>query len=921
VFLDTPGDANADVLADFVPGQDKIQLDNGNHANLGAAGNFTAGDPRFFAGAGAISGQDPSDRVIYNTTTGELRYDADGNGPGASALMATLQGRPALSATDIAVIGNGIAVITGTEGDDTLTGTDGAERIEGRGGDDLIDGRGGNDTIDGGNGFDTIDGGAGNDTLLGGADGDTIEAGEGNDVVDGGAGGSDFDTLTFQSATSAVVVDLRVGTAIGGTGAGGSGSDTISDIEKVIGTDFNDRMTAHDGAPSSGPSGAEFFGGAGNDTLLGGAADDVLSGDGITGFGEGDGNGNDELRGGGGDDVFFLNFRAAGGSYGSDIIDGGAGTDTIELQGMNTLSPVTVNLATGMMSGGGANGSGSATLIGIENVHLFSSQTNDVIIGNSGANVLDGGDGYDTIRGGGGDDVIRQSSVSHNSTSPGRGELRGEAGNDVISRDFGSGELLIGGGAGNDTLIGGIGTSPDRFAFAEAPGSANADLIQRFETGFDWIELDRTAHANLGQSGRFAPGDARFFAGAGATSGQDASDRVIYNTSTGQLFYDADGSGGGVAQLIATLEGAPALEAVHIFATGSAPGAIQGTAGNDSLIGTAGDDLLQGLAGNDTISGLAGNDTLDAGTGADRLIGGVGNDTFIVDGAGDVVVENAGEGIDTVQSSATRTLDANVENLVLTGTAAINGTGNTLNNTLTGNSASNVLTAGVGSDTLIGGAGNDTYVVDGPGDRAVENVGEGTDTLQTSVTRTLEANVENLTLLGSSAISGTGNALNNIVTGNGAANTLSGADGNDTLRGGGGNDTLLGGNGNDRLEGRSGNDSLTGGAGTDHFVFLDAPSAGGVDRITDFVRGTDELLFENGAFTALGASGAMAAGDGRFRSGAGITTGQDSTDRLIYNTTTDSLYYDADGSGSGGSVLVATFAGDPALAATDFTVI
>ena len=429
---------------------------------------------------------------------------------------------------------------------------------------------------------------------------------------------------------------------------------------------------------------------------------------------------------------------------------------------------------------------------------------------------------------------------------------------------------------------------------------------------------------------------------------------------------------------------------------------IRGTSGNDSLIGTSVDDWLQGLAGNDTLSGGAGNDTLDAGTGGDRLIGGTGNDTYIVDGPGDTVIERAGEGVDTVRSSATRTLEANVENLTLTGTAAINGTGNSLNNVVAGNAANNVLNGGggadwlaggagndtyvvdrredrvmenagegidtvlssatlheldpyvenltligaglngwgnalnnvirgnsgdnvlngvTGGDTLIGGAGNDTYLVDGPGDTVRENAGQGIDTVQSSASRTLDANVENLLLTDITAVNGTGNALNNSLSGNEIANTLAGGLGNDTLRGFGGNDTLLGGGGRDRLDGRTGDDRLTGGGGADLFMFLQGPATGGVDRITDFVRGTDELLFENAVFGQLGVSGAWAAGDGRFRSGAGITSGQDGTDRLIYNNSTGSLYYDADGSGSGGAQLIATFAGNPALAATDFTVI
>jgi Ca2+-binding RTX toxin-like protein len=106
-----------------------------------------------------------------------------------------------------------------------------------------------------------------------------------------------------------------------------------------------------------------------------------------------------------------------------------------------------------------------------------------------------------------------------------------------------------------------------------------------------------------------------------------------------------------------------------------------------------------------------------------------------------------------------------------------------------------------------------------------------------------------------------------------------------------------------------------------HFVFRDEPTPGRMDRVTDFVSGTDELLFENAVFTGLGAAGGFAAGDGRFRSGAGITTGQDSSDRLVYNTNTGSLYYDADGSGSGAAQLIATFQGNPAIAAADITVI
>ena len=260
---------------------------------------------------------------------------------------------------------------------------------------------------------------------------------------------------------------------------------------------------------------------------------------------------------------------------------------------------------------------------------------------------------------------------------------------------------------------------------------------------------------------------------------------------------------------------------------------INGTANADTLTGKEGNDTLNGLAGNDTLIGGAGNDKLDGGTGADKMSGGTGDDTYIIDNTGDVVTENANEGIDSVQSSITYTLGNNVENLTLTGTTAINGTGNALDNIIIGNSAINTLTGGVGNDTLdgglgadklIGGTGNDTYIVDNTGDVITENANEGIDTVQSKITYTLGNNLENLTLLGSSAINGTGNTLDNIIIGNSAINTLTGGVGNDTLDGGLGNDILIGGAGNDTYIYRAnqGVDSIdNAGGGTDNISFID----------------------------------------------------------------------------------------------------
>jgi Ca2+-binding RTX toxin-like protein len=885
------GAANADTVASYDANWDRIQLDQAAFSTIGATGRFAAGDVRFYAATGATSGHDADDRIVYNTSTGQLFYDADGNGSGAAQLIATFQGAPNITATDINSFGTATptptppGTINGTSGDDTLIGTSGP---------DTINGLGGNDSIRGGAGADSMNGGDSNDTLDGlnrptdgpslgynDVDVDTMEGGLGDDTyyVD-----NPDDVLSDLGGTDTVVSQnvhwtlgpsfenliVRVDDEFGG-GTGNDSNNIIDVTQAYKASAFG--MGGNDLLLGGGKN--HLFGGDGNDTLTassnlnsldGGNGDDVLSG----GF-------DNTWTGGAGADNFLFDVAGAD----QFVTDFASGTDriTLDARAMPALGasgqfsasdprfyagPAAHDADDRVILNGGTllydpdgTGSQAASVIA-----AFSSSSGSTLaptdiwvvngttpsptpsptptptpipagsmVGTSGNDNMQGTSGNDSIFGLGGNDTIFAN-----------------GGNDWVQ-----------GGAGNDAVSGGGGQ--DIYAFAES-GAANADTVANFDTNWDAIRLDAAGFSNIGAAGRFAGGDVRFFAAAGATSAHDADDRLVYNTSTGQLFYDGDGSGGTAAALIATFNGAPGVAATDITVFGTAtpsptpsptptptPGAINGTEGNDSLVGSNGNDVINGFGGNDTLDGGAGSDTMD---------GGNGDDVYIVDRLGnDVVIEAQNGGIDEVRAFHSYTLPDWVNNLTLLGMEAFTGIGNDIDNVIDGRQ--------IEGANLWGMGGND--------------------------------------LLMAGDFSG--------------IHQMHGGVGNDTIQGGSHTSWMFGDDGNDVLRSENSNDSLTGGAGSDSFVFM---SPSGIKTVADFVSGVDEMRFDGRSFTQIGASGDFVPGDGRFFAAAGASGGHDTDDRIVYDTSNGNLYYDADGSGAGGAQLFATLQGAPALSATDLAV-
>ncbi|ESQ93610.1 hypothetical protein ABAC460_00645, partial [Asticcacaulis sp. AC460] len=633
-----------------------------------------------------------------------------------------------------------------------------------------LTGNSGNNSLDGGAGADSLDGGAGVDTLAGGLGDDTFVADGADLVVEVEDGGTD---IVLASADHSLAANVEHLTLTGSGHIGGTGNALANAITGNIGNNALD-------------------GGAGADTLAGGLGDDTYTVDDA------------------GDLVVEL---------------GGSGIDTV-------IASVSYSLF--------ARYAENLTLTGTDNLNAIGNSLRNVMTGNAGNNaidaaagndLIDGGAGNDTLTGGlgddtfvvdaddavveaegGGNDIVR-ASVSHVLAAhvetlvlTGTGDLNGTGNASANTITGTAGNNALDGGAGADTVTGGLGNDTYTVdhagdAVVEAGGEGTDAIIASVSyslVGRAVENLTLTGAANLTATGNSLGNGLTGNAGSNLLTGA-AGDDVLdggagadsLTGGVGDDTYYVDNAGDKVNEN--HLEGTDTIiSSVSYSLFGRAVEALTLT-GAGHLTAT-GNSLANSLTGN------AGNNWLDGGTGADSLAGGAGDDTYSVDNAGDVVTEATGEGADAIFASVTYSLVGRaVENLTLTGSANLGGTGNSLRNNLTGNTGNNLLTGAAGddllngsagADSLYGGLGDDTFYVDNAGDKVYENHLEGTDTILSSVSYSLFGRaVEVLTLTGAEHLTATGNGLANSLTGNSGNNVLEGGAGADTLAGAAGDDT------------------------------------------------------------------------------------------------------------------------------------
>jgi Ca2+-binding RTX toxin-like protein len=792
-------------------------------------------------GNDTIDGSGGNDVARYENATGAVTVDlgagtATGDASTGSDTLYNIEG------------------VRGSNHNDTLTGGgSGFEFFQGMGGNDSIDGGAGADRTDydrstaavtvtlGGLGAGTATGTAtGTDTLLNiegvrGSDFNDVLTGSnevgiyeffegraGNDTINGGGG---TDQVAYQASTAAVTVNLTTGTATGTA----TGTDTLSNIEDVRGSTFNDSITGSTAAN-------KLEGNAGNDTLLG------LGG-------------NDTLIGGGG----------------NDTLDGGADTDTVVLAGNRDAWTVSRPNATDivlMMAGGVVVTTRNAehfqfddttqttaelleNSIGTLNDNWVGTTGDDVVDGLAGNDTLDGGEGNDTLIGGSGNDSLIGGLGDDTFVVNVAGDMVVEnsgEGTDLVNVGFtAAGTYTLAANVENGTVTGtvaGINITGNELGNT-LTGNAQANTLTG-GAGNDW--LDGNAGAD------------RLVGGAG-------DDVFIVNVATDVVVENAGEGDDGVGVYF-TAAGTYTLAAnVEYASVGSATAGVNltGNVLDNSLIGNALNNILLGNAGNDILDGDGGNDTLDGGADDDIVVlaGNRADWTVSRPNATDIVLTTAGSVVTTRNAEhyqfddVIQTTAELLENSIgafndsWVGTAgddmvdglAGNDTldGGDGNDTLIGGIGNDQLIGGDGADSLVGGLGNDVYYVS-VGDVVVEAASAGTDTvigeqwLASGTIITAVSNIENLAVLGSGNYS---------LIGNTGANALTGGVGNDTFDGGAGIDTLIGGAGDDILDGGAGADRLAGGTGDDIYS---------VDVATDvIVENAGEGIDGVGiAFTAAG---------------------------------------------------------------------
>ena len=806
----------------------------------------------------------------------------------SSSVVVSLQGS---SQVDLQVSGLAVGTlidiesIIGGSGDDQLTGDFSTNVLTGGAGNDTLIGGGGNDTLNGGTGEDWLEGGLGDDALAGGEGSDAYlvtQLDGGSDTITDSGGIADKLVWSWDAEASGYHLTAeRVGvlgtslelkthvgdslaqttmvvgqySALGSTNSAApstavewfelhnnAGSNLFRIVDSMVGGTGDELLVgSHVGDVINGAGGDDLlFGAAGDDTLLGGEGEDWLFGD----------DGDDRLEGGNGDDQYAGSWLTGGNDT---IVDTGGVEDRVHVGGTVDWDRAHVEVVRG-----GTNNTHMVARVYEDNVlrqtltianqFTASAGTATTVSSVASTSAIEWLDLHDFNAG-----MVKNFQIAAGFT--------GGAGNDLVAGTAGAnallgnaGDDLLFGADGNDTLTGGAGfdqldggTGLDTASYAEKSGAVvvSLDGSQEADVWVGGIKEDTLRNienitGGLGNDQLTGDGLANVLNGG---AGND--------TLTGNGGNDSLDGGAGVDTVDYSEKSASVVVTLNrsTVAQVTVGGVIEDNVKNiENVTGGLGNDVLTGDSLANVLVGGAGDDVLDGGSGTDTLVGGSGSDTYVVDSTRDVVTEvgPAGE-VDTVRSSVTWTLGANLERLELTGSSAINGTGNALDNVITGNSAANLLLGGLGNDVLDGGAGLDTASYAEKSGAVVVSL-NGSQEVVVTIGGIIEDTIKNIENI-------TGGLSNDQLTGDGLANVLNGGAGNDLLIGGGGDDTLDGGAGNDTLNGGDGNNVLRGGAGNDVYIISSAAigvttiveaAAGGTDTIQgDLTRYTLDAQIEN----------------------------------------------------------------------------